>query len=78
GEPSAKKLAGLVDYCKKNHVKTVFVEDMVSPNVSQTLANQVGAKVEQIYTIESSEKNKNYIDRVKSNLQEIYSSLTEQ
>lgn len=42
----------------KNNVKTIFVEDMVSSTVSQTLAKQVGAKVEQIYTIESGEDNK--------------------
>ncbi|CAB1249669.1 Uncharacterized periplasmic metal-binding protein TP_0034 [Ruminococcaceae bacterium BL-4] len=76
GEPSAQKLAGLVDYCKKNHVKTIFVEDMVSPAVSQTLADQVGAKVEQIYTIESNEDDKTYLDRMKSNLSEIYDSLS--
>ena len=77
GEPSAQKLAGLVDYCKKNHVKTIFVEDMVSPAVSQTLAKQVGAKVKQIYTIESGEDNKTYLEREKSNLNEIYDSLSQ-
>ena len=77
GEPSAQKLAGLVDYCKKNNVKTIFVEDMVSPAVSQTLAKQVGAKVKQIYTIESGEDNKTYLERMKSNLNEIYDSLNE-
>lgn len=77
GEPSAQKLAGLVDYCKKDNVKTIFVEDMVSPAVSQTLAKQVGAKVKKIYTIESGEDNKTYLERMKSNLNEIYDSLSE-
>lgn len=76
GEPSAKKLAELVNYCKEKHVKTIFVEDMVSPAVSQTLADQVGAKVEQIYTIESSEDGKTYLDRMKANLDEISASLS--
>ena len=77
GEPSAENLAKLINYCKANNVKTVFVEDMVSPDVSQTLADAVGAKVEKIYTIESSEGNMSYLDRMKANLQEIYDSLAQ-
>lgn len=75
GEPSAQRLTELITYCKENHVKTVFVEDMVSPEISQTLAREVGAKVEKIYTMESTEDGKNYLDRMKSNLQEIDESL---
>lgn len=75
GEPSAKQLTNLVDYCKKNNVKTIFVEDMVSPDVSKTLASQVGASVETIYTIESSEDDKTYLERQQDNLAKIYQSL---
>lgn len=75
GEPSAQKLKELIDYCKKNGVKTIFVEDMVSPAVSQTLASEVGAKVKTIYTIESSEGGKSYLDRMRVNLEEINESL---
>ncbi|MHC6180126.1 metal ABC transporter substrate-binding protein [Clostridium sp. JNZ X4-2] len=75
GEPSPQKLAGLVSYCRKNNIKTIFVEDMVSPKVSNTLAKEVGARVEKIYTIESKEDNKNYIQSMKSNLEMIYNSL---
>ena len=75
GEPSTKRLADLTDFCKKNNVKTIFVEDMVSPKVSQTLAREVGAKVEKIYTIESKEDGKDYIEAMKANLEMIYTSL---
>lgn len=75
GEPSTKQLEWLVDYCKKNNVKTIFVEDMVSPKVSNTLAKEVGAKTEKIYTIESKEDGKDYIASMKTNLEEIYNSL---
>lgn len=75
GEPSTRRLSELTDFCKKNKVKTVFVEDMVSPKVSNTLAKEVGAKVEKIYTIESKEDGKNYIEAMKSNLEMIYDSL---
>ncbi|MEY8001405.1 metal ABC transporter substrate-binding protein [Clostridium sp. Mt-5] len=75
GEPSPKKLEELVNYCKQDNIKTIFVEDMVSSKVSDTLAKEVGAKVEKIYTIESKEDNKNYIQSMKSNLEMIYNSL---
>lgn len=75
GEPSAKKLVELTDYCKKNSIKIIFVEDMVSPKVSDTLAKEVGAKVEKIHTIESSEDNKDYLQCMTENLELIYNSL---
>ena len=76
GEPSAQRLNGLIDYCKINKVETVFAENMVSPEVSKTLANSVGAKVKTIYTIESDEDGKTYLQRIESNLSEIYESLS--
>lgn len=75
GEPSAQQLAELVNYCKVNNVTTIFAEEMASPEVSQTLANEVSAKVETIYTIESAEDNKTYLERMEDNLKEIYASL---
>ncbi len=76
GEPTAQQLSELVEYCKENKVTTIFAEEMASPDVSQTLANEVGAKVETIYTIESNEDDMTYLDRVTDNLTKIYDSLT--
>lgn len=75
GEPSAKQLKELVDYCRENHIETIFVEDMVSPKVSETLASEVGAEAKGIYTLESSVKGKDYIECMKDNLELIYTSL---
>ncbi len=77
GEPSPKQLANLVNYCKENNVKTIFAEEMASPDVSKTLANEVGAKVETIYTIENNEDDKTYLERMSENLSKIYQSLKE-
>ena len=54
---------------------TIFAENMVSPAVSQTLANEVGAKVETIYTIESNEDGLTYLERISDDLSKIYASL---
>ena len=75
GEPSAQQLTELVEYCKENKVTTIFAEEMASPDVSQTLANEVGAKVETIYTVESNEDDLTYLERITDNLSKIYDSL---
>lgn len=75
GEPSARQLAELVEYCRKHQVTAVFAEEMASPEVSRTLADEVGAKVETIYTIESSEDDMTYLERMETNLSKIYDSL---
>ena len=77
GEPTAQQLAELVDYCRTNHVTTVFAEEMASPEVSNTLANEVGATVQTIYTVESAEDDLSYLQRMESNLSKIYDSLSQ-
>lgn len=75
GEPSAQQLTELVEYCKENDVSTIFAEEMASQEVSQTLADEVGAKVDTIYTMESNEDDMTYLERMSDNLAKIYESL---
>ena len=77
GEPSAQQLTELVQYCKSNNVTTIFSEELGSPEVAETLAGEVGAKVVTIYTIESAEDGKTYLERMNDNLSKIYDSLSE-
>ena len=76
GEPSAKQLTELAEYCKASGVTTIFAEEMASPEVSQTLASEVGAVVETIYTIESAEDGLTYLERIDYNLSKIYDSMS--
>lgn len=75
GEPSAQRLAQLVEYCRAHSIKTIFVEDAVSPKISATLAKEVCAKTQTIHTIESSDSDKSYIDRMQENMELIYESV---
>lgn len=75
GEPTPQKLKELVELSKKNEIKVIFMEALASPRVSETLAKEVGAKVQKIYTIESNEENKSYIQSMQENLSNIYNSL---
>lgn len=77
GEPSAQQLTQLVEYCRANRVTTVFAEELASPAVSQTLATEVDAKVETIYTMEGAEDDKSYLERMEDNLSKIYNSLAD-
>lgn len=75
GEPTAQKLTQLVELSKNNKIKVIFMEELASPRVSETLAKEVGAKVQKIYTIESMEENRSYIQSMEENLLNIYNSL---
>jgi zinc transport system substrate-binding protein len=42
-EPSAQRLAELADLVRREGVTTIFTEELVSPEVAETLANETGA-----------------------------------
>lgn len=78
GEATPKKLEELAEYCKKNNIKTIFSESLAEPKTSETLAREAGAKVEKIYSLESSEDDKTYLEGMKYDLKFIYDSLVEE
>ncbi len=43
-EPSAQQLAEVANFARKNNVKYIFFESLVSPKLSETIAKEVGAK----------------------------------
>lgn len=71
------QLTELVEFCKASNVTTIFAEEMASPEVSKTLAGEVDAEVETIYTIESAESNMTYLERMEYNLSKIYANLSQ-
>lgn len=44
-EPSAKEMAGMIEYMQDNHVKAVFMENISSPKLVEQIARETGAKV---------------------------------
>lgn len=74
GEPTPKKMKELIDYCKENNIRAIFVEENVSTKVSETLAKEVGAVVKVIRTLETKGE-KNYIESMRDNLKEVYENL---
>lgn len=43
-EPSSQKLAEIANLVKQKNIKVVFFESLVSPKLSETIANETGAK----------------------------------
>lgn len=78
GEITPQRLTQLVEFSKEHNVKTIFMPELASEKVAQTLANEVGASVEKIYSLESMEDNLTYIEAMKSNLDKIYTALSSQ
>jgi zinc transport system substrate-binding protein len=52
-EPSAKRLAELKDLVEREGLTTIFAEELVSPKVAETLADEAGVKVEVLDPLES-------------------------
>lgn len=44
-EPSAKEMAGLIEYMQDNNVKAVFMENISNPKLVEQIARETGAKV---------------------------------
>jgi zinc transport system substrate-binding protein len=51
-EPSAQRLAELKTLVEEEGVTTIFTEDLVSPKVAQTLAEEAGVRVAVLHTLE--------------------------
>lgn len=77
GEPSSKQLSDLIEYCKEKDVTTIFAENAANAAISETLANEIGASVKTIYTMERPEDDLTYLERMTANCKTIYDSLSQ-
>ena len=53
GEPTPKTLETLINFVKKEEIKTIFIEEQASPKVSETLARETGSQTVVINPLES-------------------------
>jgi zinc transport system substrate-binding protein len=79
-EPSPAKMAELVEICRKNNVKYIFFESLVSPKLSQALASEVGAQIlvlndGQGITEEEIKQGRSYITIMYENLENLRKAL---
>ena len=79
-EPDSARMKELVDFCKENHVRVVFFEELVSPKVAKTIAEEVGAETDVLnpiegLTAEQEEQNLDYIGLMRQNLEALKKAL---
>jgi zinc transport system substrate-binding protein len=82
-EPSPARLAELKNFAEEHNIQTIFFEELASPKVAQTLANELGAKIKVLNTLEGlskedQEKGVNYIEEMKNNLKSLVETLSQQ
>ncbi|WP_242952415.1 metal ABC transporter substrate-binding protein [Anaerocolumna xylanovorans] len=51
-EPDPAKMEEIIKFAKDNEVKVIFFEELVSPKVAQTIADEVGVKTEVLNPLE--------------------------
>lgn len=79
-EPSPQQLAQIAEFAKSNNVKYIFFETLVSPKLSETIANEIGAQTLELNPIEGLDadeaaKGGNYITEMRKNLQNLQIAL---
>ena len=79
-EPSAQRLAELADFARKNGVKYIFFETLVSPKLAQTVATEIGAQSLVLNPIEGltpadTAKGADYLSIMKENLQNLRTAM---
>lgn len=81
-EPDASRMNEIIKFAKENNVKTIFFEELVSPKVSETIADEVGAKTAVLNPLEGLTDDEisageDYFSVMESNLKTIEDALNE-
>ena len=79
-EPDSARMKEIIDFCKANQIEVIFFEELVSPKVAKTIANEIGAETMVLNPVEglTSEQEKedlNYVGLMKENLEALKKAL---
>jgi zinc transport system substrate-binding protein len=67
-EPSPARLAEVARFVQENDVSTIFFEELVSPEVAETIASETGARTAMLSPLESEPESGDYVSAMESNL----------
>ena len=74
-EPSPGRLAQVTRYAEANGVTTIFFEELVSPAVAETLADEVGAEAVELSPLEGAPETGDYFTQMRANLTTLRTAL---
>lgn len=79
-EPDSGKMKEIIDLCREQNIQVIFFEELVSPKVAQTIADETGASTMVLNPIEGltkeqEEENLNYIGLMRENLSALQTAL---
>lgn len=79
-EPDAARMKEIIEFCKENNIKVIFFEELVSPKVANTIADEIGATTMVLNPIEGltaqqEEEGLDYIGLMEQNLEALKSAL---
>jgi zinc transport system substrate-binding protein len=79
-EPDAQRLAELLDLVEEQGVTTIFAEELVAPDVAETLADEAGVTVDVLDPLESltdqqAEAGEDYVSLMRENLDRLRAAL---
>ena len=80
GENSVRQLAELIKFIRQNHIRAIFTEETLSPRLSAAVAEETGAQVLPLYTVEhvskrDFDKNVTYGELMRRNLESLQRGL---
>lgn len=79
-EPDAARMKEIIEFCKENDIKIIFFEELVSPKVAKTIADEIGAETMVLnpvegLTAEQEEEGLDYIGIMEQNLDALKKAL---
>lgn len=74
-------MAEIAEYVKNNKVSTIFSEELVSPKVAKAIAEETGAKMEELNPLEGLSDDEiaageDYFSVMRSNLKKLVGALS--
>ena len=82
-EPSAQKVAGIIDLLNNQSEKYIFYEELVSPKVAKTISDETGAQMLLLHSCHNVSKEEfdrgvTYLELMQKNLQNLKKVFGEQ